>query len=506
MMIQAQPTPERELFLAARQHLDQIVDHLAGTESVTLATTEENIRVQVTELARLLLQARLDVLFERERAQLAGGKGGRKRARAQEVESQFGRVVERRHAVKRPGTRRWRYALDEKLNVSADLYSHPLRRRVSEEVADGSFDRALDRIARTTGGHVPKRQAEQLVVRASQDVERYYAERPCPANDTLSDRAVLALSSDGCAIRMVHEGLREPTRQAAEKVQEDVDTAVPGDPTAACAIKPHKTRRVVVTAVWEQERHTRSASDIVANLRRRADGLDNQEKARAPHPQRKRLTASVEQDMSQRIAELFDEADRSDPARGRDTVVLVDGDPHQTETILQEARRRQRSLTLVLDLLHAMHYLWVASAAITAQHERSTKAAVQNLVTRWTAMLLTGDPSRVIATIRGMATRQGPTGKARETVDDATAYLHKRLAFIHYARFIAMGLPIASGVIEGACRHVVRDRLDITGARWNVQVAEAVLQLRAIRSSGDWDDYWRFHLQREAGRNYPAAA
>ena len=74
-----------------------------------------------------------------------------------------------------------------------------------------------------------------------------------------------------------------------------------------------------------------------------------------------------------------------------------------------------------------------------------------------------------------------------------------------YSTFLAQGLPIASGVIEGACRHLVQDRLGITGARWDLPGAEAMLRLRALRSSGDWDAYWRFHLRQEALRNYPSA-
>ena len=81
---------------------------------------------------------------------------------------------------------------------------------------------------------------------------------------------------------------------------------------------------------------------------------------------------------------------------------------------------------------------------------------------------------------------------------------------LHYDAYLEEGLPIATGVVEGACRHLINDRLDITGARWSVLGAEAVLRLRAVRSSGDFDAYWRFHLRREYLRHhasrYAAAA
>jgi hypothetical protein len=75
---------------------------------------------------------------------------------------------------------------------------------------------------------------------------------------------------------------------------------------------------------------------------------------------------------------------------------------------------------------------------------------------------------------------------------------------LHYDRALAAGLPIATGVIEGACRHLVKDRMDRTGARWSLRGAEAVLRLRSLRSSGDFEAYWAFHLQQEHDRTHRA--
>jgi hypothetical protein len=73
---------------------------------------------------------------------------------------------------------------------------------------------------------------------------------------------------------------------------------------------------------------------------------------------------------------------------------------------------------------------------------------------------------------------------------------------LHYDRALAEGLPIATGVIEGACRYLVKDRMGRTGARWSLTGAEAVLRLRALRASGDFDDYWLFHLEQEHQRTH----
>jgi len=91
-----------------------------------------------------------------------------------------------------------------------------------------------------------------------------------------------------------------------------------------------------------------------------------------------------------------------------------------------------------------------------------------------------------------------------DTVTKCINYLLKYEKFLRYDKYLAAGYPIATGVIEGACRHLVKARMEVTGARWRLKDAEAVLKLRALRASGDFDDYWTFHLNQERKRNYPS--
>ncbi|WP_425824793.1 hypothetical protein [Streptomyces fractus] len=83
-------------------------------------------------------------------------------------------------------------------------------------------------------------------------------------------------------------------------------------------------------------------------------------------------------------------------------------------------------------------------------------------------------------------------------------YLRTKAEFLHYDQALAAGWPIATGIIEGAARHLVADRLDISGARWGLDGAEAVLKLRAVAANGDLDTYWKHHLAEEHQRLYPA--
>lgn len=452
---------------------------------------------------RQLLQARLDVLFERERAQHARAgrqRGVEIRARERELETQVGRLVVRRFGMKGPGEKAARFPMDEQLNLPADLYSLPLRERIADEARRGAWEQVVQQIDQRTGGHVPKRQAEQLAVRAAQDFEMFYEQRVQPANDAPGGNALLAMSSDSKGITMRPEALREATRKAAE---EEGATAVKGDPMARKPARRHDKRMAIVTAVWEQEPHVRTAKDIIDKLRPGAlIRKPGKRKKPAPRPLNKRVWASAKKTEGEGIAEMFDEADRRDPYRVRTAVALVDGDDSQATAIYDEARRHQRSLTLVLDIIHVLHYLWLAGFALNGKDPHKTEAWVQ----RFLGKLLTGPVENVIADIQRSVARRGLKGKQRKPADTCLKYFERRKTMMDYPAFLAKGLPIATGVIEGACRHLIQDRLGITGARWGLQGAEAVLKLRALQSSGDWNDYWHFHEQQEARRNYDKVA
>ena len=118
--------------------------------------------------------------------------------------------------------------------------------------------------------------------------------------------------------------------------------------------------------------------------------------------------------------------------------------------------------------------------------------------------VLRGRASLVAAGIRRSATKRGLSPEDRLPMDDCADYLLNHSDYLRYDEYLARGYPIATGVIEGACRHLVKDRMDITGARWRLARAEAVLQIRALRSSGDIADYWKFHESREQERNHTA--
>jgi hypothetical protein len=181
-------------------------------------------------------------------------------------------------------------------------------------------------------------------------------------------------------------------------------------------------------------------------------------------------------------------------------VVLVDGELHQLTTIQAMAQQHAVEVTIVLDFIHVLEYVWKAAFCFCPVGSPAAEAWVQEHALR----LLNGQAREVAADIQRRATQQALSPKARENADKCADYLLKYHPYLRYDHYLTQGYPIASGIIEGACRHLVRDRMDITGARWRLDCAEAVLRLRALRASDDFDAYWQFHKLQEFKRNHLA--
>ena len=153
-------------------------------------------------------------------------------------------------------------------------------------------------------------------------------------------------------------------------------------------------------------------------------------------------------------------------------------------------------MAVLIDFIHVLEYLWKAAWSF---HDEADPAAQQWVHDKALAVL-DGKARTVAASIRGLATRRKLDPRERTGADTCAIYLTAKAPYLDYPRALQADWPIATGVIEGACRHLVKDRMDITGARWGLDGAEAILKLRALRSNGDFDEYWRYHLEQERRR------
>lgn len=472
----------------SRACFEQVLAWLEGNDSATLShgELEDELDCRGRELLRRLMQDHLTLRATTEsRLAVVADDAGVVHAtvepgHARVLASVFGQVHVQRLAYRHRGHRNLHPA-DGILNLPAERHSHGLRRLAAIESSRGSFEQAAAAITRATGQQLGKRQVEALTARAAADVADFYAAAPRtePAEDD-----VLVISADGKGIVMRPDSLRPATAKAAEAATTKLATRL------SKGEKRNRKRMAEVGAVYEVTPVPRQATDVLAGKR------EQHPPPPAPKAKNKWVTASVVDDAATVIAAVFDQAERRDPGHARTWVALVDGNNHQIERIHAEAGMRGVKVTVLIDLVHVLEYLWGAAWSFFPEADPGAEEWVRQRA----LTLLDGHAREVAAGIRRRATAAKLPKAKRRKADACATYLVNKAPYLDYPGALAAGWPIATGIIEGACRSVVADRMDITGARWSVAGAEAVLKLRAVRANNDFDAYWRFHLARERRR------
>jgi hypothetical protein len=477
-------------FCDSRESMKKLEDALSSDDMMhaPLHEVERMLDAQGREVMRALMQAHFDLRSAQERSveirDVNGIEHGDARRGSRRVETKFGEVEFERMVYQAPGTDGLA-PLDAAMELPDEKYSYEVRRIVAEEAPRASFDEVVELIRKQSGADVPKRQVEELAVRAARDFDAFYRDRLCPPEET---DHLMVLSFDAKGIATLHRDLREATRKAAEATPRRLETRlVQGE-------KPNRKRMAEVATVYTIEQWPRTIADVLHGVHDQHDKA-----ARRPRPTNKRVWASIEHSPQHVIDDAFAEALRRDPERRRRWIVLVDGNKDQIARIKRAARNAGVEIRLVLDLVHVIEYLWCAAYAF---HAAGSDEAEKWVEARLLALLNGRSAGEVAKSLRAMIKRHALNASAAKPVNRAARYLVNNSQLLHYDRALAEGLPIATGVIEGACRYLVQDRMGRTGARWSATGAEAILRLRALRASGDFDDYWSFHLAKEYERTH----
>jgi hypothetical protein len=483
-------TAAQDGFTRTRETLEKMVGFLESDDADTLThgELEERIGAEGRELLRQLLQDHLDLRAGRE-VRLSEVKDHnavpRRAAEAGHVralETVFGEVAVSRIAYRRRQHTNL-FPSDSVLNLPDERHSHGLRRLAALEATRGSFEGAVRAVERATGQLLAKRQLGGLALRAAGDFDSFYKARLPPESEPDD---VLVLSADGKGIVMRKDALREATRKAAESSSSKLATRL------SKGEKRDRKRMATVGAVYDAKPAPRIPADVLART--------GEEQSPGPVAKNKWLVASVAEDAASVVRRLFDEAERRDPLHARAWVCLVDGNNHQIDRVEHEAKARGVTVPIVIDFIHVLEYIWSAAWSFFSEGDTAAEAWVGEKA----YAVLAGDSSLVAASIRRKATTLGLDASARANADTCADYLINKRRYLDYPTALGRGWPVGTGVIEGACRHIVRDRMAITGARWGLDGAEAILKLRALISNGDFDEYWRHHLAHERQRVHDA--
>jgi len=250
-----------------------------------------------------------------------------------------------------------------------------------------------------------------------------------------------------------------------------------------------------VAAVFTRAPWVRTPQQVVESLFRISRPTPEDAPA-PPRPENKRVWASLLKGKTAVIQEVAEEMERRDPSVSKTRVALTDG-----ERALQIRVDGRLNVTLILDLMHALEKLWKAAYVFHAEGSLEADLWVLDRTLR----ILSGDVGQVVKGLRQSITKRGLSGAKRKTLEGVADYLYRNRTRMRYDEYLANGWPIASGPVEGACKHLIKDRMERSGMRWTEHMAEAIVQLRAVYLSGDFDQYWQFHIDEDQKRLYPAA-
>lgn len=470
--------------LEARREFRELEKWVFSSEAqdAPLHDVEDGLRKRLLELGRILLQENvrarghgdvgptLELL--RSDAEVEVHKRGSVRVRHQET--LFGEIQVERRAYHHPGGEGV-YPLDVEMELPRRRFSYGVQRVIVKESVKGPFEEAVQSVREYTGAAISKRSAEQLVREISRSVDQFYSQ-PRESTDSTGPVLVAAVDCKGIPMKKNEKAKKKSRRKKGEK--------------------SNKKRMATIGAVHTAERFPRTPEDIVENLIPIEEGPSSVQRSR-PKPENKRVWGSLRQSKDEFFRDLKLEVENRDPNKNKERVALVDGE----RALQKRVKKWLPGFVLIIDLIHVLENLWKAAYCF---HTEGSQEA-ENWVRERLLKILQGKVSLVVRGIRQSATKQKLTGKRRKTIDQVTAYLYNNRFHMRYDEYLVAGYPIATGTVEGACKNLVKDRMERSGMRWTEEMAEAMLKLRGVYLSGDFEKFWTFYIPWEQGHLYPDA-
>lgn len=376
--------------------------------------------------------------------------------------------------------------LDARLHLPRRQYSYLFQQWLGAFVIDDAHAEAIKKLDTILGLGVSVKASEDLNREQASDVEPFQNHLATP--DPTQEGPILVVTADCKGVPLVKSAL------GPEPVGEEAKAAAL--PAAAKhrrgkGQKANKKRMAAVGAVYTIKPFVRTADEVIDEVMRKKAAQ------RRPHPTHKRVRADLLVGKVALFLWLADEVIRRNPQSSKPLVFLSDGEralhDRQSEFLPEDA-------TCILDLFHVMERLW--KAAWCFFDEATQKQEAHRWVEKHLRMLLEGKVRYVISGLNQMKTKRGLKGTRRKTIEEVTGYFDRNRDRMKYDEYLVKGYPIGSGVVEGACRHLVKDRLERTGMRWRPEGAQAMLDLRATYLNEDWESFWTYHVGQEDERLY----
>jgi hypothetical protein len=377
--------------------------------------------------------------------------------------------------------------LDAKLGMPEGNTSYLLQKWSGTKCVKESYDQSRATLLEILGFAPSVNCLEDMVARAADYAEVYFDEQE-PVDPTTEEQILVATSDcKGVPMRRID----------APRTKRGDDVSRPKRKRLKKGEKNGQKRMACVGGVYSVAAFRRTAEEVLDEILRK----EKQQQRPAPKNTRLRAVLTREVDGKKVNAKdvifdwLAEEGWQRDPQECRTVVAIMDG-----ETKLRDLQELKISRAVgILDIWHVTEYLWKLAYCFHPEGSDETEAFVETYLRK----LLEGKVRRVIGGIRQMTTKRGLSKSKEAKVEQYLHYFADRCEYMKYDEYLAAGYPIGSGVVEGACRHLVKDRMEQTGMRWRIEGAQAILSLRAIYVNGDWDAFHTLRIQAEQHKLHP---
>jgi hypothetical protein len=457
-----------------------LVEYVTGEASRSRTAYE----VELTLFRRLLaLGAQLLHLFFVQRAAVRPGEptapdGTRLKYQEKRPTTYFSvfKVRFRRHYFHAPG-QKGVCPLDAELSLPSRCYSDLLRDWAEYCTTNESYDESNRVLKRILGLSISKQALETAVQEDAVDVEAFYEQKAAPPLET--EGPILVIQADGKGIPMIRDEPADPPVRRGK------------------GQKRTKKKEPVVTAIYTIEPYPRTPQQVADALMRDLE-RDKEPERTSTQPQRpapvgKEIRATMKgKDVA--LERLVRRVAQRDGEHIQQRAALTDG----AEALQDRVLSKFPDFELILDIIHVLEYLWdTVNALLGETHPDRTVWVKEQLL-----LILSGKTTAVIQTLESLVQEPSTSPAQREVLNTTIGYYRRNLPYMRYDRYLDRGWPISSGVVEGACGHLVKDRMEQSGMRWTKSGAQAILDLRAVRVNDDWDAYQSFRQQCQHQRLY----
>lgn len=379
--------------------------------------------------------------------------------------------------------------LDQRLGLPQGKNSYLLQDWDQHQAVEEPYATVSATLARILGFTQSVHTLERNQREAATAAEEFWEAQPTPPSE--KEGELLVCTADGKGVPM----------RGGAKAPKGIE------PPATAGMRPGTKKMALIGAVYTVNRFLRTPDEVLEALFREAPA--GQPPSR-PRPCSKYVRAALQRDDNDttepQIRLIFGwmaaQVRQRNPDASKQVVLLMDGQECLWKAGRVYLPEELAEITEILDLLHALGYLWEAAPLFHPNDSDAARTFVKTQARR----MLHGEVAAVIDTLRGLGTHHNLKGKHRETLERICGYFHNNAHRMAYDAYLEHGFPIASGVIEGACRCVVKDRMERSGMRWVMSGARAMLDMRCIYLSGLWEEFMSFRIQRESRRLYPGSA